>query len=198
MMGVPPVSSVLSSKRERDRQAMTLAIKSQPLRLLLRHYLEARGDRRMPARRDIDALKLAPVLPIIWISEYEPAAGTFRYRLAGEAVNEVWGMSVSGRLLSDFVMPERFETTNKSFLKVMREATALHASGPVYRCNDRIGLGERLVLPLSSDGLAGDGLIGATHRDTMVDLDKASMSQQVTTYVPVDELDQVLRRAVGD
>ncbi|MGF1593780.1 MAG: PAS domain-containing protein [Kiloniellaceae bacterium] len=176
---------------------MTPAIKSQPLKLLLEHYLEARGDKRMPARRDIDALKLAPVLPIIWISEYEPAAGTFRYRLAGEAVNEVWGMSVAGRLLSDFVMPERFETTNESFLKAMREEVALHASGPVYRCNDRIGLGERLVLPLSSDGSIADGLIGATHRDAMVDLDKASMSQQVTTYVPVDELDQVLRRVAG-
>ena len=82
---------------------MIRAIKNPPLRQLLAHYLTARGDKRMPSRRDIDPLQLGPVLPIIWVSVYEPDAGTFRYRLAGEQVNEIWGMSVAGRLLSDFV-----------------------------------------------------------------------------------------------
>lgn len=168
------------------------------MHVLLQHFLEARGDRRMPSRQDLDALKLGPVLPIIWISSYEPAAGTFRYRLAGEEVNEVWGRSVAGCLLSDFVLPERFKTTNASFLKVIHDQVALYASGPVYRCNDRIGLGERLVLPLSGDGKTADGLIGATHREIMVDLDKASMADQKVTYTPIDELAQALHRAVGD
>lgn len=177
---------------------MLPAIKSERLRRLLEHYLEARGERRMPSRRDIDATRLGPVLPIIWISEYEPAAGTFRYRLAGEEVNDVWGRSVAGCLLSDFVLPERFLATNEAFLKVMREEMALLASGPVYRCNDRIGLGERLVLPLASDGVTGDGLIGATHRELMVELDQASMSQQKASYLPIDALGGVARRAVGE
>jgi hypothetical protein len=177
---------------------MLPAIKSQRLRTLLAHYLAVRGDRRMPARRDIDALQLGPVLPIIWISDYEPAAGTFRYRLAGEEVNEIWGMSVAGSLLSDFVAPERFEVTNEAFLKILHDEAALLASGPVYRCLDRIALGERLALPLSSDGVIADGIIGATARDSLVDLDKASMSQQVVTYISVDELGGMLRRAAGD
>ena len=177
---------------------MLPAIRSQRLRALLEHYLEVRGARRMPSRRDVDALRLGPVLPIIWISEYEPAAGTFRYRLAGEEVNRVWGRSVAGCLLSDFVQPERFKVTNDAFLKVLREEAALIASGPVYRCTDRIGLGERLVLPLSSDGRTADGLLGATHRETMVDLDQASMSQQVSTYVSIDALGGMVQRAVGD
>ncbi len=177
---------------------MIRAIKNPPLRQLLDHYLSVLGDRRMPARRDIDPLHLGPVLPIIWVSAYEPAAGTFRYRLAGEQVNEIWGMSVAGRLLSDFVAPDRFQETNAAFLRVMREQVALLASGPVYRCTDRIALGERLVLPLSSDGITADGLIGAAARDAMVDFDKASMSQQLATFIPIDELDQVAdRRAAG-
>jgi hypothetical protein len=176
---------------------MLPAIKSQRLRSLLAHYLEVRGERRMPSRQDIDATRLGPVLPIIWISAYEPAAGTFRYRLAGEEVNQVWGRSVAGCLLSDFVLPERFAATNEAFLKVMREEMALLASGPVYRCNDRIGLGERLVLPLSNDGTTADGLIGATHRELMVGLDQATMSQQTSTYVPIDDLGGAAPRAVG-
>jgi hypothetical protein len=167
---------------------MIAAIKNPHLRMLLDHYLKVRGDKRMPSRQDIDALCLGPVLPIIWVNEYESAANTFRYRLAGEDVNQIFGLSVSGRLLSDFVAPERFETTNEAFLKIIVDEVALLASGPVYRCTDRIALGERLALPLSSDGVTADGIIGATARDTMVDFKTASMSQQKTTFIPIDDL----------
>ncbi|MEQ8356181.1 MAG: PAS domain-containing protein [Kiloniellaceae bacterium] len=178
---------------------MDAAIKSRRLRLLLGHYLAARGAKRLPSRSDIDAVELAPVLPIIWISQFEDSAGTFRYRLAGEDVNDIWGMSVAGCLLSDFVAPDRFEATNAAFLRVLQQEAALIASGPVYRCADRIALGERLVLPLSSDGVTADGLIGATARDQLVDFEKASMSQQISTYISVDELESIpVDRAVGD
>src|SRR3546814_7434576 len=81
-------SPVLWSRGARGGGVMLPAIKTQRLRILMEHYLEVRGDRRMPSRRDIDALRLGPALPIIWMSEYEPAAGTFRYRLAGERSEE--------------------------------------------------------------------------------------------------------------
>ncbi|GAB4232673.1 MAG: hypothetical protein Tsb0032_38620 [Kiloniellaceae bacterium] len=177
---------------------MIEAIESERLRLLLEHYLAVRDGKRMPSRQDIDATCLGPVLSIIWVNEYEPATGTFRYRLAGEEVNEIFGGSVAGRLLSEFVIGDRFDATNRNFLKVMAEQAALLASGPVYRCTDRIALGERLVLPLSSDGVTADGLIGATARDVLVDLQQASMSQQKTTFIPLDDLEQVAaRRAAG-
>jgi hypothetical protein len=177
---------------------MIPAIKSPALRLLLEHYLEVRGDRRMPSRRDLDAAKLGPVLPIIWVNEYEPAAGTFRYRLAGEEVNEIFGVSVAGKLLSDFVGPDRFGPVNDNFLRVIREDAVLLATGPIYSCTDRIALGERLALPLSSDGEKADGLLGATARETMVDLKSASMTEQKVTFIPLDEIAQAMRRAVGD
>jgi hypothetical protein len=177
---------------------MLPSIRNQRLRTLLEHYLEIRRGRRLPSRRDIDAARLGPVLPIIWISEYEAAAGTFRYRLAGEEVNRMWDRSIAGCLLSDFVLPERFKPTNDAFLRVIREEAALIASGPVYRCSDRIGVGERLVLPLSSDGVTADGLLGATHRDVVVGLEEASMSEQVSTFVLIDELDRVAERAARE
>lgn len=175
------------------------AIQSPQLHLLLDHYLEIRGGRRMPARRDIDATRLGPVLPIIWLSEFEPAAGTFRYRLAGEEVNEVFGRSVAGRLLSDFVFDDRFDATNENFLKVLREEAALLTNGPIYRCADRIAVGERLVLPLASDGVTADGLLGATARSDSVDLDSVSLAEQTITFIPVDALNGVAaKRTAGD
>lgn len=177
---------------------MLAEIKTERLRMLLEHYLEVRGDRRMPSRRDIEPLKLGPVLPIIWISEYEAAAGTFRYRLAGEKVNELWGQPAAGRLLSEISPLERFNATNETFLKVLSDEAALFASGAVFRCSGRIGLGERLILPLSSDGTTADGLIGATHRDPTIDLELAPTRELVTTFVPVDELDDAMQAAAGD
>ncbi len=177
---------------------MIPAIKSPALRQLLQHYLEVRGDKRMPSRRDLDAARLGPVLPIIWVNEYEPPAGTFRYRLAGEEVNEIFGTSVAGKLLSDFVGGDRFEPVNNNFLKVIREEAALLATGPIYSCTDRIALGERLALPLSTDGETADGIIGATSRETMVDLKSISMREQKVTLIPLDELARAARRAVGD
>ena len=171
---------------------MLPGIQNQRLRKLLEHYLEVRGDRRMPSRHDIDALRLGPALPIIWMCEHMPAAGTFRYRLAGEEVNQIWGFPVAGRLLSDIVPPERFGATNESFLKVLMDEAALIATGAVYRCSGRIGLGERLVLPLASDGITADSLIGATHRDPPVDSELVPKSEQLVSYVPVDRLDSVL------
>jgi len=177
---------------------MMPAIKSPALRLLLQHYLEVRGDKRMPSRRDLDAARLGPVLPIIWVNQYEADADTFRYRLAGEEVNEIFGVSVAGKLLSDFVGPDRFTPVNNNFLKVIGEESALLATGPIYSCTDRIAMGERLALPLSSDGQNADGIIGATARETMVDLKSISMMEQKVTFIPLDEIAQAMRRAVGD
>src|SRR3546814_20616947 len=88
-----------------------------------------RTDTLFPYTTLFRSLRLGPALPIIWMSEYEPAAGTFRYRLAGEEVNDIWGFAVAGRLLSDFVPPERFSLTNESFLKVLdRKSTRLNSS----------------------------------------------------------------------
>lgn len=178
--------------------AMIDLVQSPRLRLLLGHYLEARGDKRMPARRDIDATRLGPVLSIIWLNQYEPESGTFRYRLAGEEVNEVFGGSVAGRLLSDFVVGDRYVATNDNFLKIIREEAAMLASGPIYRCADRIALGQRLALPLSSDGARADGIIGATACESLVDLDAVSMREQETTFIPIDDLERVAVRCAAE
>jgi hypothetical protein len=119
-------------------------------------------------------------------------------RVAGEEVNEIFGLSVAGKLLSDFVGGDRFNAVNSNFLNVVREEAALLATGPIYSCTDRIALGERLALPLSSDGQKADGIIGATARETMVDLKSISMMEQKVTFVPLDEIAQAMRRAVGD
>lgn len=164
-------------------------LSDQRLRIFLDHYLKVRAERSMPSRRDIDPLSLGPVLPFIWLSDYEADYGTFRYRLAGEEVNAVFGSRITGKLLSEIVKGQRFVNVNQLFLRVITEEIALHAEGPVYRCTDRMTLGERLVLPLSSDGRTADGLIGVTVRGESVDLSSDTAQQeQKYEFVPLDRL----------
>ncbi|WP_282606858.1 PAS domain-containing protein [Pelagibius sp. Alg239-R121] len=173
------------------------------LAVFLDHYLEVRGERTMPSRQDIDALRLGPVLPFIWLSDYEAAHDTFRYRLAGEEVNAVFGSRITGKLLSEIVKGGRFPTVNELFLRVVNEKLALHAEGPIYRCTDRMTLGERLVLPLSSDGGTADGLVGVTVRGDSIDLvNSAHYQEQKYDFLPVDELTEPSssfqrKRAIG-
>lgn len=159
------------------------------LALFLEHYLEVRGQKAMPSRQDIDALRLGPVLPFIWLSDYEAEAETFRYRLAGEEVNAVFGQRITGALLSNLVQGPRFGSVNGLFLRVLQEKMGLLVVGPVYRCTDRMTLGERLVLPLSGDGETADGLVGVTVRKESVDLTSAEANaDQIYDFVPVDQL----------
>lgn len=157
----------------------------------------------MPSRQDIDALRLGPVLPFIWLSDFEAAHNTFRYRLAGEEVNAVFGTRITGLLLSDLVKGARFEAVNSLFLRVIDEGLALHAEGPVYRCTDRMTLGERLVLPLSSDGEVADGLVGVTVRGESVDLTSAAANaDQLYSFAKIEALSEyapevIERRATG-
>ena len=164
------------------------SISSEALQVLLAHWLEARRSRRLPARCDIDATRLGPVLANIWLHDYDPGAGTFRYRLAGEEVNRVFGGSVAGRLLPDVLSSDRLAPVNGNFLKIIGERVAMLASGPIYRCADRIAIGERLALPLAGDGETADGIIGATVWQSHADLDTVSMLEQQTLFVPVDDL----------
>ena len=54
------------------------------LRAFLRYWLELRGDRLVPDRRDFDPAEVAPILRYFWICAKEPKTGRFRFRLAGE------------------------------------------------------------------------------------------------------------------
>ncbi len=186
--GAPRLLSVTGLMAGGSDRSLKPFVVSESLQVLLAHYLELSQDGRLPSRQDIDATRLGPVLSMVWVNEYVPETGTFRYRLAGEEVNAIFGASVAGRLLSDFVVGDRFEPVNSNFLRIIGQQVAMVASGPIYRCTDRIALGERLALPLSSDGVTADGIIGATACARLTELDKASMREQKTVFVPIAEL----------
>ena len=132
------------------------------LRLLLTHWLELRRGRLMPGRRDIDATRMVPVLPYVWLCDYDRSRDELRYRLAGEELNTVYGFSLKGREMSSIFPEATRARALQRTLQVVHERLILHSVGTVTTTTGRRGHGERLILPLADAGGEVKGLIGAT------------------------------------
>ena len=127
------------------------------LRQVFDFWHRKRGARPMPARRDIDPTELVAVLPHLMLIDVEPGP-RFRYRLFGTAVVEAFGSDPTNQYV-DEVMVGAYKT----FLLGLYN-DLLASKKPIYSTSiyggKREGLWtQRLMLPLSSDGVAVDKVL---------------------------------------
>lgn len=135
---------------------------SPDLQAIAAHWDAARGQKRMPAFRDIDPVALGRCLRYVWAWKYDRATGDFINRLAGEEIVRAFGKSPRGLKMTEFFAPEAYQAFLPWHRRVMEEPAFLHGAGKVYSRVDRNFTGERIMLPLSEDGESGDGIFGAT------------------------------------
>lgn len=126
------------------------------------YWFKIRRDRMMPSRVDIDPTDITDVLPLIWLAEFDAETRRFRYRLAGERVREAYTESISGRFLDQFTRESAMERVSGYFEKAVDLPCIVHVHGKLFSERERPARGERILLPLSSDGVHADGLFGAT------------------------------------
>ena len=140
----------------------TCPLTSSALRAVARWWLSGYTPGRLPSRAEIDlnAIKLA--LPYVWLIEHVPEEDAFRYRLAGEHVNSVFGYSLRGKRLDEIIEPHMLDTVRDRFLHTLKTPGAVYAVGRVYMRVGGYREGERLILPLSDDGVTGTHLFGVT------------------------------------
>lgn len=124
-----------------------------------------RGDRLLPARSDIDAIRIPHVLSVVFICDYERDTARLRYRLVGEDVGEMYRVPLRGRYQDEFTAPDEREGHLARIREFMEFPAVNYSVGEVYAFNQRQGAGERLLLPLASDGQTADAVIGATAYD---------------------------------
>jgi hypothetical protein len=130
------------------------------LRRFYDYWRGKRGDRRFPARRDIDPLDFAYVLGNLMLVDVLRDPQRFRVRLHGTNVVARMHYDMTGKLLDEVPRPEY-----RAY--VLDRCRGLVASGePVALKNDLTLDGwtsryEALWLPLSGDGVHVDLLICA-------------------------------------
>jgi len=142
------------------------------LRRLYNYWDAKRGEREFPARADIDPLDLPALLPNIFLVDVLPADapdqnGTgqpqFRYRLAGTRVDEIHGQSLTGKMPSDIKTAEIANEVESQYRQVLVDRRP--------RCDHVVLLArdhsfwhyERLILPLSEDGVSINMLLCAIY-----------------------------------
>jgi hypothetical protein len=140
----------------------TARIVSHDLRRVALHWNEARGNRRMPAWRDLRPAAIAPQLPLVWSYRYDAARDDFVGRLAGDVIARIFGQGFRGVRMSA-LQPK----IDVSFLmtrsrRVIGGPALLRTDGDVFHQPDRHGYGERIIMPLSDGGGRADGIFGAT------------------------------------
>lgn len=138
------------------------AIRSEALRTLARQWNAARGTRRMPAFRDIDAVEIGRALRYVWCWKYDRENDSFTGRLAGEEIDRAFGKALRGAQMAEFYAPDVYAVVFPRHRRVVTEPGFFHGTGMVFARMGYTMAGERIGLPLSEDGIVGDGIIGGT------------------------------------
>jgi hypothetical protein len=134
-----------------------LVLKGQ--RELFDYWLCAAGRRLMPARSDLDPLKIPRLLPDIGLIEVQGAVDEARFRLAGTRLHHVYGQEITGKPAREVFAGEQAAYWHRVHESLVAKGAPLSGAvkGPA---KDR----EHIVLfwlrlPLSEDGARVDRIL---------------------------------------
>jgi hypothetical protein len=138
------------------------AVRSAKIKELHGYWLKIRGDRPMPARKDIDPAAIKGLLPNIFLVEFATDPFRVRYRLAGTAVVERAKFDYTGRFLDeiDFGADEP-EDWQEFYRQVWQRKAPLFGQAAELLDADRRSEVpyEFCILPLSVGGVNVTGAI---------------------------------------
>ena len=130
------------------------------LRRLYDYWDELRGEWLAPPRGAIEPFDLKFLLGRLAIVEVGQgaSASAYRFRLMGTRLAEQDGIDLTGKTLDAHPMSEHRETAREHYDEVVRRQTPLYREVEWTHAR-RTRRHGRLVLPLSEDGAAVDGLL---------------------------------------
>ena len=137
-------------------------VASPALQAIADHWRSACALKDVPAWSDLSPSGLAPHFKLLWAFKYDRDAGEFTARLAGNRAMVGFGKSFRGTALKDIHPPHVYDLAQAHMTKVVTERTAYYCSGKLFRVGSQVIEGERIMLPLASNGDNADGLLGAT------------------------------------
>jgi hypothetical protein len=142
--------------------AFESGIKAPALKDVAAHWHEVRKDRAMPSWSDLKPSRIAAHLSNVWSFRYDAGADDFFGRLVGERIGRHIGKDFRGLRLADAYPAEAIGWAMGVFQRVVREPALYAYAGVMFTQMEKPGDGERIMMPLSSDGKTADGLLGAT------------------------------------
>lgn len=127
-------------------------------------WLAKRGWRRMPARPDIDPTEIPRLLPNVMLVDVFHAPLRFRYRLIGTNVVSATGEDRTGKSFDNVEFFAANPIVMQQYASVVATGEPIHSTEPFYRLDNRRTYDvERLLLPLSADGVTVDMILVYFH-----------------------------------
>ena len=153
-----------------DFDAFLAAIEAPALRAIAQQWNAARGSALLPSWEALRLEQLPQQARLIWVYAYDPETGKFTGQLSGEQITKAFGKSFHGLPLELAHTGAIYLWVYQALARVVTEPAAYRSAGRLYKQAGRIIEGERIALPLGSDGHTGDGIIGASwFRDPYLD-----------------------------
>ncbi len=129
---------------------------AHPTLVFLREYWDRkRGDRLMPARKDIAVADLKDHLGWVMIVDVLPGLADFRYRLVGTLVTQYFLADGTGKTVSELFASQGQAAINgvqAMFRKTARDCIPMRAYGDAGWIGRGFEQFEAIYLPLSDDG----------------------------------------------
>lgn len=116
------------------------------------YWLRLHGDRRLPAKRDIDPAAIKNLLPYLIIAEIHRDPFRVRYRLVGTEAAVFAGADYTGRWLHETGWGDAIEAIAANFQRVADSARPLFGIDRLLWVDDKWKNYEWAMLPLSDSG----------------------------------------------
>ena len=126
---------------------------------VLQYWQSLADGGKLPARADMDPLDIPDLLPHLYLVEVRHDPLDFRYRLLGTAIVERSQRDYTGQSIRDLPLQAPPSLIWSLFEATVREKAPTCTLIP-YR-NEKTRFVEKQCLPLSSDGITVDMLMGS-------------------------------------
>jgi hypothetical protein len=128
-------------------------------RELFDYWLQLAGQRPMPARSDLDPLKVPRLLPHLGLIDLRDGIDQALFRLAGTRLRDIYGQEITGKRLDEVFSGDCAAYWSRIHRRVMEKGLPAHGivRGPAEG-RDHVVL-FWLRLPLSEDGTQVDRIL---------------------------------------
>ena len=142
--------------------AFARSIVSPALQEVARHWGAARDGNPLPGWDALRLNELGAGVSLVWIYQYDRRSGRFTGKLAGDRITKGLGKNLRGLPLDDAHSAQDYLWVHHYLTRVVTQAMGYRSAGKLFRQAGRFVEGERIALPLASDGVLADGVLGAS------------------------------------
>jgi len=127
----------------------------------LAYWMQKRGDRLMPSRRDIDPTEIPrKILPNLQLIDVVDGGARFRYRLVGTATVEAYGKDFTGQHPDEIFSPDLRNFLHDTFCRVCRSQAPLYLRNRYITARNLQLFSARIYMPLSDDAAEVSHIFG--------------------------------------